>query len=111
MPGFPYPHHLLSERVPSLSTAFLADRVVLTLINRQQVTAGGFVRGETGAVSMDEQTRKTVLTAYQQRKQETITHPFLKEKTTVGLLVHVQARLLARYLRGELDAYPAFIAR
>jgi len=89
--------------------AFLADRTALTLINRQQVAANGFARSETGAVSMDERTRKAVLVAYQQRKQQTITHPFLKEKTTIGLLLHIQARLLARHLRGELDAYPAFI--
>ena len=91
--------------------AYLADRVALSLVNRQQVRATGFVRGATGGVTMDDQTRKTVLVTYQKRKQETIQHPFLGEQTTIGLLVHVQARLLARYLRGELDAYPAFIAR
>ncbi len=71
--------------------------------------AAGFTRAESGAVRMDEATRKTVLVAYQKRKQEEITHPFLGEKTTVGLLPHLQARLLARYLRGELVAYPPFI--
>ncbi len=91
--------------------SFLADRVALSLINRQQVRAGGFELDEGGGVTMDDETRKTVLTTYQKRKQETITHPFLGEKTTVGLLVHLQARLLARYLRGELDAYPPFLAR
>ncbi|MCK4342695.1 MAG: type I-C CRISPR-associated endonuclease Cas1, partial [Phycisphaerae bacterium] len=90
--------------------AYLADRVTLSLINRQQVRPPGFLKMDSGAVVMDEQTRKTVITAYQKRKQETVTHPFLGEKTTVGLLVHLQARLLSRYLRGELDAYPAFIA-
>ena len=90
--------------------AFLADRVALSLINRQQVRPEGFTRGETGGVAMKDDTRKSVLTVYQKRKQETITHPFLGEKTTIGLLVHLQARLLARYLRGELDAYPAFVA-
>ena len=58
---------------------------------------------------MDDKTRKTVLTAYQTRKQDTIEHPFLGEKTTMGLLVHLQARLLVRHLRGDLDEYPAFI--
>jgi CRISPR-associated protein Cas1 len=58
---------------------------------------------------MDEATRKTVLVGYQERKQETITHPFLDEKTSVGLLIHLQARLMARWLRGDLDAYPPFI--
>jgi len=62
---------------------------------------------ENGAVQMTDETRKAVLTAYQKRKQETITHPFLGEKTTVGLVVHLEARLLARHLRGELDTYPA----
>lgn len=89
--------------------AFLADRLALSLINRRQVQASGFTRVESGAVRMDEATRKTVLVAYQKRKQEEITHPFLGEKTTVGLLPHLQARLLARYLRGDLDAYPPFI--
>ena len=60
---------------------------------------------------MNDDTRKVVITAYQKRKQDTITHPFLDEKTTVGLLIHIQARLFARHLRGELDAYPAFLAK
>ncbi len=60
---------------------------------------------------MDDSTRKTVLTAYQKRKQDQIEHPFLGEKTTVGLLVHLQARLMARHLRGDLDEYPPFIWR
>ena len=90
--------------------AILADRVALSLINRQQVRASGFVIDEGGGVTMDDKTRKAVLMAYQKRKQETITHPFLGEKTTVGLLVHLQARLFARYLRGELDSYPPFLA-
>lgn len=89
--------------------AFLADRLTLSLINRQQVKAKGFRAREAGGVEMDDDTRKTVITTYQKRKQDTITHPFLGEETTVGLLVHLQARLLARYLRGDLDAYPAFV--
>jgi len=88
---------------------FLADRLVLSLINRRQVTAGGFSVSESGAVMMDDKTRKTVLTTYQKRKQDTILHPFLDEKTSIGLLLHLQARLLARNLRGDLDAYPPFI--
>lgn len=91
--------------------AFVADRVALSLINRQQVRPEGFTRAETGGVTMNDDTRRTLLTEYQRRKQETIMHPFLGEKTTIGLLVHLQARLLARCLRGDLDAYPAFIAR
>lgn len=87
---------------------FLADRLVLTLINRQQVRAKGFERAPSGAVTMDEETRKTLLSAYQKRKQEEITHPFLNESVPVGLLPHVQAMLLARFLRGELGTYPPF---
>ena len=90
---------------------FLADRLALSLINRRQVTASGFTTTETGAVLMDAATRKTVLVAYQKRKQEVIAHPVLGEKTTLRLLVHLQARLLARRLRGDLDAYPPFIWR
>lgn len=89
--------------------AVLADRLALSLINRRQVNADGFRTAPSGGVHMDDATRKTVLVAYQQRKQEEIRHPFLGEKTTVGLLLHLQARLLARFLRGELDAYPPFI--
>lgn len=88
---------------------FLADRLVLSLINRRQVAPGGFRTLETGAVEMDDATRKAVLVAWQQRKQETLTHPFLGEKVSVGLLVHLQARLMARRLRGDLDAYPGFL--
>jgi CRISPR-associated protein Cas1 len=88
---------------------YLCDRLTLSLINRRQVSAGGFTTGPGGAVSMDDATRKAVLTAYQKRKQEEVVHPFLGEKVTVGLLVHLQARLLARHLRNDLDAYPAFI--
>jgi CRISPR-associated protein Cas1 len=90
--------------------AFLADRLVLTLINRRQVNTRGFDLSETGGVWMSDETRKTVLVSYQERKQEELTHPFLGEKTTVGMLVHLQALLLSRYLRGDLDAYPPFIS-
>lgn len=88
---------------------FLADRLTLSLINREQVQRKGFIKSESGAVVMDEDTRKTVLVAYQKRKQEEITHPFLGETVTVGLLFYIQALLLARYFRGDLDSYPVFI--
>lgn len=88
---------------------FLADRMVLSMINRLQVKGKNFKRSETGAVLMDDMTRKDVLVAYQKRKQEEIRHPFLGEKVKVGLLPFVQAMLLARYLRGDLDGYPPFI--
>lgn len=90
---------------------FLADRLVLTLINRQQVKASGFRRSESGGIEMDDATRKEVLTSWQKRKQEEIVHPFLEEKCAVGLLVHLQARLLARHLRGDQDGYAPFLWR
>ncbi|MTI95234.1 MAG: type I-C CRISPR-associated endonuclease Cas1 [Firmicutes bacterium] len=89
--------------------AFMVDRLVISLINRKQVTAKGFSRKESGEVLMDDDTRKEVLTAWQKRKQERITHPFLNEKIDLGLLPYVQALLLARYLRGDLDLYPPFL--
>jgi CRISPR-associated protein Cas1 len=88
--------------------AFLADRLALSLINLQQIRGDGFTRLESGGVIMDDTTRKTVLVAYQKRKQEEIVHPFLGEKTTVGLVPHLQAALLARHLRADLDGYPPF---
>lgn len=88
---------------------FLADRMVLSLINRQQIQPKDFEHRESGAVYLNDAGRKVFLTSWQQRKQETITHPFLHEKTTVGLLMLLQARLMARYLRGDLDTYPPFI--
>ena len=86
----------------------LGERLALTLVNRQQVKPEGFQKTESGAVTMDDATRKTVLVAYQTRKQEEITHPFLDEKLPVGMIAYAQALLLARYLRGDLDAYPPF---
>ena len=88
---------------------FLADRLVLSLINLCQVQNKGFRKTEGGAVLMDDEARKTVLVAYQNRKQDEIMHPFIEEKITIGLLFHIQALLLARYLRGDLDGYPPFI--
>ncbi|MBW1699693.1 MAG: type I-C CRISPR-associated endonuclease Cas1 [Deltaproteobacteria bacterium] len=88
---------------------FLADRLVLSLINMNQVQEKGFKLMESGAVMMDDETRKTVLVAYQKRKQTEIVHPFLREKVSIGLLFHVQVLLLSRHLRGDLDGYPPFI--
>lgn len=90
---------------------FFADRLVLSLINLRQLDADRFRLSESGAVLLDDEGRNTVLTAYQKRKQEELEHPFLTERTTVGLLPHLQALLLARYLRGDLDAYPPFLWR
>ena len=89
--------------------AYLGDRLALSLINRQQVKPTRFQQTETGAVSMDDATRKTVLIAYQERKREEIRHPFLGEKIEIGLLPFVQAMLLARHLRGDLSDYPPFV--
>jgi CRISP-associated protein Cas1 len=89
--------------------AYLADRLALSLVNLNQVRPAGFRRGESGGVAMDSDTRKAVLVAYQKRKDEEIVHPFLGEKTTLGLLPHLQAALLARTLRGDLDGYPPFL--
>lgn len=87
----------------------LADRLALSLINRGQLSPRDFKVHEGGAVEIKEDSRKLVLVAWQERKQEELTHPFLGEKMTVGLLPHIQARLLARHLRGDLDAYPPFV--
>ncbi len=89
----------------------VADRMALTLINRRQVTASGFTRSGSGGVSMSDATRKEVLTAWQLRKQEELVHPFLNERIPLGLVPYVQALLLARYLRCDLDAYPSFFWR
>ncbi len=85
-----------------------ADRLALSLINRKQIKGKGFTHKESGGVMMDDDTRKEVLTAWQQRKRDEIIHPYLKERIPFGLIPHVQASLLARYLRGDLDAYPPF---
>lgn len=89
--------------------AVMADRFVLTLINTRQIGAGGFLQKEDGAVLMDDETRKAVLVAWQKKKQEEITHPLLGEKIEWGLVPYSQAMLLARYLRGDVDAYPPFL--
>jgi CRISP-associated protein Cas1 len=88
---------------------FIADRLTLSLINMNQIKGKGFQMMESGAVLMDDDTRKSVLVAYQTRKQDEITHPYIGEKVSIGILFHIQALLLARYLRGDLDGYPAFI--
>jgi CRISPR-associated protein Cas1 len=89
----------------------LADRLALTLVNRRQLTRTDFEDRPGGAVYLNEAGRKVVLVAYQQRKQEELTHPVTGEKTPLGLVPHVQARLLARTLRGDIPAYPPFLYR
>ena len=88
---------------------FLADRLVLSLINRRQISKNGFIKQPTGGILMNDETRKEVITTWQRRKQEEITHPFLEERIPIGMLPYCQAMLLARYLRGDLDNYPVFI--
>lgn len=84
----------------------LADRLVLSLINRRQLRAGDFIKRDGGAVILTDEARKTVLTAWQERKKEERKHPFTDESAPLGLVPHLQAQLLARHLRGDLDAYP-----
>lgn len=86
-----------------------ADKFVLTLINKRIVSKDDFVKKENGAVLMKNEARKNFLSAWQQRKQEKITHPYLGEKISWGLVPHVQSLLLARFLRGDLDEYPPFL--
>ncbi len=110
--------HALRPGRPSLALdlmeefrSVLADRVAVSLINLNQINCRGFVTSESGAVTMKDETRKEVLSAWQKKKQETILHPFLNEKVEIGLLPHVQAQLLARHLRGDMDAYPPFLIK
>lgn len=103
-PGRP---SLALDMIEELRPVF-ADRLALSLINRKQVSGKGFTQKESGGILMDDETRKAVLTAWQERKKEEIMHPYLKERIPFGLIPHVQALLLARYLRGDLDAYPPF---
>jgi CRISPR-associated protein Cas1 len=89
----------------------LAERCILALVNRRELEPRDFVQLENGAFELKDDARKQFLVAWQERKQESITHAFLQEKVTIGLLPFIQARLLARALRGDLDAYPAFLLR
>jgi CRISPR-associated protein Cas1 len=89
----------------------LADRLVLTLINRRQIGAKHFLTRAGGAVHLEDDARKEVIVAYQKRKREEITHPVLDQKMPLGLVPHIQARLLARVLRGDLEEYPPYLHR
>lgn len=110
-------HQLRSGR-PSLALdimeefrAYLGDRIMLNLINLKQVTKKDFEIRESGEVRISDEARKTLITAYQKRKQEETTHPFLGEKMTIGLLPHIQAQLMARHLRGDISEYPPFYTK
>lgn len=89
--------------------ACFADRFVLTMINTRMMQEAHFQVRESGAVIMTDEGKKKLLRAWQERKRETITHPYLKEKMPWGLVPYVQALLLARYLRDDLDGYPPFL--
>ena len=87
---------------------YIAERFVISLINRKQISSKGFIAKESGGIIMDKDTKNIFLTAWQKRKQEEITHPFLNEKIEIGLLPYVQAMLMARFLRNDIDEYPPF---
>lgn len=90
---------------------YLGDRLVLSLINKRQITIREFVRQGEEGITMTDVGRKTLLSAWQNRKKETIIHPYLNEKVPIGLLPYVQSLLLSRHLRGDLDDYPVFLIR
>lgn len=89
----------------------LADRLALSLVNRGQLRAKDFVVEEAGAVRLSDAARKAVLVAWQERKRDQLRHPFLGEAAPLGMVAYLQAQLLARHLRGDLDGYPAFVWR
>ena len=89
----------------------VADRLAVTLINRRQLRASNFDVSPGGAVRLTDEGRRKVLSAYQERKKRTVTHRLLRQKVSLGLVPHVQARLLARHLRGDLAHYPSYVAR
>lgn len=91
--------------------SIIADRFVLKMINRKQINSNDFVTKENNAVILTDDARRNFLQLWQKEKQEEVTHPFLKEKVPWGLIPHVQALLLARYLRGDLEAYPPILIR
>lgn len=89
--------------------AYLADRLVLSLINRAQVMPADFIENGQDNVIMTDNCKKTVIAAWQKRKKDTLVHPYLQESVPIGLLPYIQAMLLARYIRGNLDGYPVFL--
>lgn len=95
---------LMEELRPSI-----ADRFVLTMVNNRSIDPDDFDLGGSGSVLLKDQARKAFLKAWQEKKQETLTHPYLQEKMPWGMIPYVQALLLSRYIRGDLDAYPPFL--
>jgi len=90
---------------------YMADRFVLSLVNRKQISSADFIKKENGAILMGDETRKKLLTEWQKRKKNDIKHPYTKEKISLGLLPYLQAQLMARFIRGDIDGYPPFIWR
>lgn len=114
----PYVGYLHTERPGRVSLALdmieelrpvIADRFVLSLINKRMIQGKAFKKKENGAVIMSDDARKLVLAEWQNKKKETLMHPFLQEKVEWGMVPFVQAMLLGRYLRGDLDGYPPFL--
>jgi CRISPR-associated protein Cas1 len=101
----------LSQDMLEEFRAWWVDRFVLSLINRKQLTIRDFEHQASGAVVLKEDARKTLLVAWQDRKQDEIVHPYLEEKGAIGLFPHIQASLMARHLRGDIERYPPFISR
>lgn len=91
--------------------SILCDRLALTLINRGQINAGDFDEREGGAVMLNDHGRRAVITAWQERKRDVITHPLTEAKIPIGLLPFIQARLMARALRREMDTYLPYVAK
>lgn len=90
---------------------WFADRLVLSLINRRQLKASDFVYEPSGAVRLSDSARKQLLVGYQERKQREVMHPFLMEKVPIGIIPHIQAMLLARHLRNDLERYAPCVIR
>lgn len=116
----PYVGYLHKDRPgrPSLALdlmeefrSFLADRLTLSLINRQQLKQKNFRNSESGAVLLNDEGVKKVIIAWQKRKQSEIKHPYIHEKMPAGLIPHIQAKLLAKSIRGDIEGYPPFIWR
>ncbi len=84
---------------------------VLTLINRKQISPNDFIQEASNAIRMTDDARKKVLTAWQEKKQEELQHPYIDEKIQIGLLPHIQAMLLSRYLRNDMEIYTPFVTR